>query len=172
MNARTANGTLIAITTPTTARWTDTGTPSATMATPTSAPPTVPKLNPAWKRDMIARPIRCSTSAPWTFMATSQLAIADPVTTRAMTTGTTPTSTPSAAPISPHPPTALPIITTRREPNRWMSGPDSGSPTTDPTAIANSTKPSPAALRSSWSLTCGIREAQFANANPLATNAA
>ena len=61
-----------------------------------------------------------------------------------MTTGTTPID-PSAAPTSPQPPTALPIITTRREPKRWMSGPESGSPTTEPTAIANSTKPSSAA---------------------------
>ena len=105
-------------------------------------------------------------------MATSQLAIPQPVATSATTTGSTPTSTPSTAPISAQPPTRLPAVTTRRDPKRWINGPDSGSPTTEPTAIANSTKPSSVALRSSCPLTCGIREAQLAKANPLTTNAA
>ena len=56
-----------------TARCAVTATPSATIAAPPSAPATVPMLNPAWKRGMIARPRRRSTSAPWTFIATSQL---------------------------------------------------------------------------------------------------
>ena len=41
-------------------------------------PATVPRLNPAWKRGMIARPRRRSTSAPCTFIATSQLPVATP----------------------------------------------------------------------------------------------
>ena len=46
-------------------------TPSATVAAPTAAPSTVPRLNPAWKRGMIVRPRRRSTAAPSTFIATS-----------------------------------------------------------------------------------------------------
>ena len=51
-------------TSPTINRWTVTDTPSAIIAAPPSAPATVPRLNPAWKRGMIARPSRRSTAAP------------------------------------------------------------------------------------------------------------
>ncbi len=43
-----------------------------TTSTPSSAPATVPRLNAAWKRGMTVRPSRRSTSAPSTFIATSQ----------------------------------------------------------------------------------------------------
>ena len=53
-------------------------TPSATIAAPASAPATVPTLNPAWKRGMIARPSSCSTAEPSTFIATSHVPIPAP----------------------------------------------------------------------------------------------
>ena len=50
-----------------------TGTPRATMTAPRPAPVTVPMLHPAWNLDMIDRPSACSTAAPCTFIATSQV---------------------------------------------------------------------------------------------------
>ena len=63
-------------------------------------------------------------------------------------------------------------VTVRREPNRETIGPESGSAGTDPAAIASSTRPSADGPRSRRSLTCGMRDAQLANANPAAMNAA
>ena len=54
------------------------GTASSTSRAPSSAPTTVPPLNPAWKRGMIVRPSPRSTSAPSTFMATSQTPMPTP----------------------------------------------------------------------------------------------
>ena len=65
-------------------------TPSATIAAPSSAPATVPTLNPAWKRGMIARPSSCSTAEPSTFMATSQVPMPTPSANSPTTTGATP----------------------------------------------------------------------------------
>ena len=67
-----------------------TETPSAIIAEPPSAPATVPTLKPAWKRGMIERPIRRSTSAPSTFIATSQVPLPKPRRNRPTTTGATP----------------------------------------------------------------------------------
>ena len=72
-------------------RWAVTGTCSATIAAPTSAPATVPTLYPAWKRGMIGRPRRRSTAAPCTFIATSQAPLEKPNTNSPTTSGTTPT---------------------------------------------------------------------------------
>jgi hypothetical protein len=59
----------------------------------------------------------------------------------------------------------------RREPKRVTIGPDSGSPMTEPAAIASSSSPSCEGSSPRRSLTCGIREAQLANPKPLAANA-
>ena len=72
-------------------RCTVTETPSTIIAEPPSAPATVPMLKPAWKRGMIERPTRRSTSAPSTFIATSQVPLPKPRKNRPMITGTTPT---------------------------------------------------------------------------------
>ena len=48
------------------------------MAAPMAAPATVPMLHPAWNLDMIARPSICSTAAPCTFIATSQVPLLKP----------------------------------------------------------------------------------------------
>ena len=51
---------------------------TSTARAPTPAPMTVPKLKAAWKRGMIVRPSRRSTSAPSTFIATSQTPVPMP----------------------------------------------------------------------------------------------
>ena len=66
-------------------------TPSATIPAPTNAPATVPTLNPAWKRGMIARSSSRSTADPSTFMATSQVPLPTPSAKSPTTTGATPT---------------------------------------------------------------------------------
>ena len=68
-----------------------TETPTATIAAPSSAPVTVPMLKPAWNRGMIERPRRCSTTAPSTFIATSQVPFPAPSRNSPTTTGATPT---------------------------------------------------------------------------------
>jgi len=45
---------------------------------PSAAPSMPPMLNMAWKRDMVGRPMACSTSTPWTFMATSMVPASAP----------------------------------------------------------------------------------------------
>jgi hypothetical protein len=62
--------------------------------------------------------------------------------------------------------------TVRAVPSRPTTRPDSGIEMTDPTAIARSTSPSVRGVSSSASRTCGIRDAQLANAKPLRMNTA
>ena len=57
-------------------------------------------------------------------------------------------------------------------PSLEITIPASGIETSDPIAIASSTRPSCCGLSSSPSRTCGIREAQLANAKPLRMNTA
>ena len=60
--------------------WAASGTPStAAIGTPSAAPANVPRLQPAWNRGMIVRPSRRSTSAPSTFIATSQVPVPNAV---------------------------------------------------------------------------------------------
>ena len=51
----------------------------------------MPTLKPAWNFGMIARPSRCSTAAPSTFIATSQVPLPNPIRNSPATTGGTPT---------------------------------------------------------------------------------
>ena len=53
-------------------------TPARAQPAPTRAPTTVPRLKAAWKRGIMVRPSRRSTSAPSTFMATSQVLLPTP----------------------------------------------------------------------------------------------
>ncbi|MEC3998691.1 hypothetical protein VSR01_36480 [Actinacidiphila sp. DG2A-62] len=88
--ARVARGTARATTAATISRCAVTGTCSATIAAPIRAPTTVPRLSPAWNRDMIERPRWRSTTAPWTFIATSQAPLPKPRKNSPITTGTRP----------------------------------------------------------------------------------
>ena len=143
-----------------------TDTPTATIAAPSSAPATVPMLKPAWKRGMIERPRRCSTSAPSTFIATSQVPL------------------PDAEQEQPDDDRRdADLVADRRD--RKPAGRDerrdhdrarSAEPRHDhpgerqrddrPAAIASSRRPRLAGLRSRPSRTCGMRDAQLANAKP------
>jgi hypothetical protein len=60
----------------------------------------------------------------------------------------------------------------RAVPSRPTITPDSGIDVTEPTAAANSTSPSARGDRPRASRTCGIRDAQLANAKPLRMNTA
>ena len=127
-------------------RWAVTGTCTITMPAPSSAPATVPTLNPAWKRGMIERPMRRSTSAACTFIATSQAPAAKPNANR-------PDDDREADRVADgdHRERALEISaiaeTVRREPMRSMIVPASGSESSEPDAIASSTNPSVPGLR-------------------------
>ena len=63
-----------------------------------------------------------------------------------------------------------PIV--RREPKRLTIVPARGNESNEPAAIASNTRPSSAGRRCSRSRTCGMRDAQLANANPAKMNAA
>jgi hypothetical protein len=147
--------------------WASTETFSAMIAAPPSAPTTVPRLQPAWKRGIIARPSCCSTSAPWTFIAISHVLVPMPYANSPTTTGATPIASPTATVAKPAPARTAPAATVRREPKRFTMGPDKGSAMTAPTAAASRTGPRLPGSRPSCSFTCGIRDAQLAKAKPL-----
>jgi hypothetical protein len=115
---------------------------------------------------MIDRPRCRSTTVPCTFIATSQAPLANPSRNRPATTGTTPAAEPSAAIARPRPSSTAIAMTVRDEPIRVTTGPESGSASSEPAAIASSTRPSAPESSPRLSRTCGIRDAQLANANP------
>ncbi len=78
VNARTAIRTVARATTAMRMRCTGTGTANPAATTPSPAPMIAPKEKPAWKRGITVRPMRRSTSAPSTFMATSQTPLPKP----------------------------------------------------------------------------------------------
>ena len=165
--SRTASGPATATIAGNSSRCTVAETASATIAAPTSAPATVPTLNPAWKRGMIARPSSCSTAEPSTFIATSHVPMPAPRANSPTTSGATPTRYPSPAVASPAAASSAIALTVRAVPSRPTTRPDRGIEVTDPTAIARSTSPRLRGVSSSASRTCGIRDAQLANAKPL-----
>ena len=78
------------------------GRPAAAETAPSMAPPTVPRLKAAWSRGISERPRRRSTSAPSTFIATSQTPMPSPVTARPTAAATTaPARRPPASPTRP-----------------------------------------------------------------------
>ena len=62
---------------------------------------TVPMLNAAWKRDMIERPMHCSTAAPSTFWETSHWPAPNPTMNNPIATIGVPTRVPMATIASP-----------------------------------------------------------------------
>ena len=136
---------------------------------PIAAPATVPRLNDAWNRGITERPISRSTSAPSTFIDTSQVPVPNPTrNSPAAVTGTDSNSpTLTATVIRPTASTSDPAITTRRAPKRCTEPPVDGSATTAPIEAASRSSPSLAGLRSRACRTDGIREAQVAKAKPL-----
>ena len=73
-----ATSTASRVPTPTTRKCSGSGTANLAASTPIPAPPIEPKLQPAWKRGSTVRPRCRSTSAPSTFIATSQTAVPNP----------------------------------------------------------------------------------------------
>ena len=63
-------------------------------------------------------------------------------------------------------------VTVRREPNRLTTTPAMSSAVIEPAAMVSRTSPSVAGARCRPSRTCGMREAQLANAKPQPMNAA
>ncbi len=61
-------------------------------------------------------------------------------------------------------------VAVRREPQRATIVPDSGSATTEPSAMASSSRPSADGSSPSRALTWGMREAQLAKPNPDTAN--
>ena len=109
-----------------------------------SAPATVPRLNPAWKRGMIDAAQMALHAAPWTFIATSQAPLANPNRNRPDHHGDDADQVPERhhgqRRAQQHGHRRRP---SRRESNRCTMTPASGSAITEPAAIASSTSPSP-----------------------------
>src|SRR3954471_21637945 len=126
--------------TATTGRWTRTGRWRPAAAAPPRAPTTVPRLKPAWKRGMTGRPSSCSTAAPSTFMATSQIPESSPSPNRAGTRVSSDGARPAPARQTPQPRAAMPTV--RDGPSRCTTTPASGRPATAPTAPAPRRSPS------------------------------
>ena len=94
---------------------------------------------------MIERPSPRSTSAPSTFIATSQTPVPMPNANRPTAqTGTRPNGpAPTPATSRPRAPQMQPDRTTAPALHRWMSPPADGRPRIDPTAIESSSNPRP-----------------------------
>ena len=143
------------------------------MGTPTAAPAMEPRLQPAWKRGMIARPRARSTSAPSTFMATSQTPTPTPYTKKpAAVTGTdVRPAIPTEATTRPTVANPAPSRTTAAALVRSISQPLDGSASTEPAAIASSSSPSAPLDRESSARTSGTRDTRLAKQRPLRTKA-
>ena len=140
-------------------------TSSATIAVPSSAPATVPMLKPAWKRDMIARPRRCSTQCALDVHRDVPGGGGDAEVNRPITSGATPTVTGGDSTRPAPPITAIPA-TGARVPKRATIGPEDGSAITASVAIANRTQAELRGTRSSRSLTWGSARPSSRTRNP------
>ncbi len=128
-------------------RCTVTGRWTATAMAPTRAPATVPTLHPAWNRGMIDLPVRRSTAAPCTFMATSHAPFENPKTNRPTTNIGSPTRYPPATVASPTASSTEVTVTAKRELVRAMTVPVIGIERSDPAAMASRTSPRLEGLR-------------------------
>jgi hypothetical protein len=103
----------------TTRKCTGRGRPTPAASAPRPAPLNVPRLQPAWNRAMMLRPRRRSTTAPSTFMATSQMPEPKPFTpSPRAANGTDPSAAPTPAVTSPASTVAALRRTTASAPNR------------------------------------------------------
>ena len=137
------------------------------MAAPRPAPVTVPMLQAAWNRGKIARPSSCSTAAPCTFMATSQVPLPKPKTNSPAATSGMPSPVPTAASAMPAAAARDMMTTVRVSPSQLTISPDSGVPRVDPAARKSKMRPRTPGVICSSARTCGIRAAQLANRKPL-----
>ena len=153
------------------------GTPSATVAgADAGAGDGAEADQPAWKRGMIVRPSRRSTSAPSTFIATSHDADADAVGRSSADRGAgTEPSTGAERPRRTSPAgrrDGAAAGRTAPAPQRSISAPVVGSASTEPTAIASSSRPEGAVGQvERRARVSGIRETSVAKQKPLRANA-
>src|SRR5882757_10766208 len=148
------------------------GMPNAAEVAPAPPPSTVPMLNAPCSLGIRLRPRRRSTSAPATFIATSQLPVDTPVSTRPRAAGqTVPVTSPAASASNPIPTPNEPSSTTRAAPSRCTAGPDTGSAAHAPPDRQSSSRPSCALDSESASRAAGARDNQDAKHRPLSAKA-
>ena len=117
---------------------------------------------------MTVRRIRRSTSAAWTFIATSQTPMPTPWTKSPRAArGTLPRTAPRAAAERPTVSASTPACTVAPAPIRSMTRPVLGSASRDPHEIASSSVPSPPLLSSRRSRRSGSRDTKEAKTSPL-----
>ena len=116
---------------------------------------------------MIDRPRRCSTDGALHVHRDVPGAVGEAEQEQADDHRDEPDQVAERRPSAARPPSSTAIaVTVRREPSRCTMSPASGSAISEPAAIASSTRPSSAELRSRSSRTCGMRDAQLAKAKP------
>src|SRR5215211_4497819 len=156
--------------TATAAKWGRGPTPRDASSPPRAAPPRPPKLQAAWKEDMIGRPYPRSTATAWAFIATSRPPLAAPSSTSEETrnsklgasAGVT-SETESASAARP---------TTRLLPKRETNAPTSGMARSAPAAAPSRATPSSPSLRPSLSFRAGILTTQVPITTPFVKNTA
>src|SRR5690606_22098705 len=119
-------------------------------------------------RGMIALPRRCSTAAPSRFIAASHTPVPTPARkSPTRTTRSSPVATPVTAVTRPTTFATANSGTAFEAPIRCPTMPESGSASSDPTAMKSSSRPICASVNPSESRTAGRRDAQVAKLKPL-----
>ena len=169
-NARTPESPASRIATTVTASCHSSETPAFAQPAPISAPSTVPRLKPAWKRGITVRPSRRSTSAPSTFIATSHVLVPTPYNSMpSATAGTAAPASPTAITSRPTDPASTPAATVRAGPSRPTTRPDSGSAVIVPADTDSNSRPTRPGVRPRVSRMAGTRATHEAKASPFTT---
>ena len=122
--------------------------PARPSPAPTSAPATVPRLNPAWKRGMIERP-SCVRRGALHVHRDVPRAVGEAEQEQPDDHGPTPSGKPMATTLRPTPSRSAIAVDGAPRPEPRDDRPDSGSASSEPAAMASSTRPS-----------CGRRQLQ------------
>src|SRR5215213_1474481 len=159
---------VIAERTATAEKWGRGPTPREASSPPSAAPARPPKLQAAWKEDMIGRPYPLSTTTACAFIETSSPPFAAP---RSIRAGTSKNRFGASAGVTSERESKSAVVpTTRRLPKRETKAPTSGMATSAPTAAPSSARPSSPSPRPSLSFTAGILTTQVPITTPLAKN--
>src|SRR5215211_1062179 len=151
-------------------KWGRAPTPRDARSPPSAAPARPPKLQAAWKEDMIGRPYPLSTATACAFIATSSPPAAAPTITSAGTGNGRFGANADAR--SESETTSAAVPTTRLLPKRETSAPTSGMATSAPTAAPSKATPSNPSPRLSLSLMAGILTTQVPITTPFTKNTA
>ena len=144
--------------------------PREARSPPRAAPARPPKLQAAWKEDMIGRPYPLSTATACAFMATSSPPLAAPSSTSASTRRSKLGA--SAGVRSETASTSAAAPTRRRLPKRETRAPTSGMATSAPAAAPSRATPSKPSPRPSRSFMAGILTTHVPITAPLVKNTA